>query len=336
MTAGRIFKSVYEVIQHQKSIKKYNEVRPYVKVAVAERANFRVQILHYYFLNTDVYKPSLEPKHILGGHNNNLIEINQVTALAYSTSGELAVCDYSKSKISIISPVYELIKTIYIGYHFERGLHVVVEDFDSKEDRRENRIVPNYEKKPKLEVPVEAQPQSNNNNASEKGDTSKKDKNVGTSSEKKGVRGAEGAQRAKRTASEDGSSNSPSRQQSVKMGLSTSKVKGKVGGEAEGAGDKKVNIGESGDKDPARESRRQSQVVTLAPFEPSSPSHRASVLGQGPPGHSRGESSSKSGPGKHRAQIVDPREDTKCYTVSFAKDGKLVVGFKGSARKSKR
>ena len=106
------------------AIKKYNKVlrhgtdpRPCVMISVADCGNSRIQIFKYYYtVVMDLYVPSIEVSSIIGGIRKRVVELQEPTAVAYTPTGELVICDSGSRKLILLSKRLDLIRVLSIGF----------------------------------------------------------------------------------------------------------------------------------------------------------------------------------------------------------------------------
>jgi hypothetical protein len=80
--------------------------RPYVLIAVTDKGNRRVQVMKYFWMSSELFVPAIVPFFVIGGVNNGCnCQLVQPQGIAFTPTGEVAVCDDNTREISIISTV---------------------------------------------------------------------------------------------------------------------------------------------------------------------------------------------------------------------------------------
>jgi hypothetical protein len=110
--------SLLSLLKKMKFLKNFKDPRPFVKIAVADFENARVQLLKFNWSNSDIlFKPGLSPMQVIGGSKRIFCTLLAPSCVSYSPSGELAVCDPGNGNCVIIfSDILSVIKKIFLGF----------------------------------------------------------------------------------------------------------------------------------------------------------------------------------------------------------------------------
>ena len=87
-------------------------------IAVTDKGNKRVQVMKYFWMSSELFLPDIVPFFVIGGVNNgcNCQLINPLS-IAFTPTGEIAVCDDNTRRIHIVSPVSKsVIKVINLSF----------------------------------------------------------------------------------------------------------------------------------------------------------------------------------------------------------------------------
>lgn len=80
--------------------------RPFVLIAVTEKGNRRVQVLKYFWMSSELFRPVIVPFFVIGGVNDSCnCHLVHPQSVAFTPTGEVAVCDDQARQISIVSTV---------------------------------------------------------------------------------------------------------------------------------------------------------------------------------------------------------------------------------------
>jgi hypothetical protein len=145
---GPFYPSLWDLIKCQKHLKnKANDPRPYVNIAVAEREGFRVQIFKYYWTKSEIFIPTIELSNLIGGFENNFFELQSPSCVAYSSTGELALCDTGQKKVYLLTRYMGLIKYINASFISKISSEFLTDHNSpkSKEKGKTDRFAKKYE-----------------------------------------------------------------------------------------------------------------------------------------------------------------------------------------------
>lgn len=108
--------------RYSKYLRHDADPRPFVSIAVADVGNRRVQLFKYYFtVVPDLYVPALDFFAIIGGSNCRVLKLHEPTAVAYTATGELVICDCGIRKVVILSKQLTVIASIAIGFELSKN-----------------------------------------------------------------------------------------------------------------------------------------------------------------------------------------------------------------------
>lgn len=137
---GPFYPSLWDLIKAQKHLKnKANDPRPYVNIAVAEREGFRVQIFKYYWTKSEIFIPTIELSYTIGGFENLLFELKSPSCVAYSSTGELALCDIGQKKVFLLTRYMGLIKCIDTSFKTKISSEFLT-DHNSLQSKEKSKI----------------------------------------------------------------------------------------------------------------------------------------------------------------------------------------------------
>lgn len=111
---GPLFKSIWHFVLAQKYLRKPSDMRPFAYIAVADLDNARVQILRYFWTNTEFFIPSLEHYITIGGIRKRFFPLLAPSDVSFSPTGELAICDVDK--VVILAPTMAVVKVLRQAY----------------------------------------------------------------------------------------------------------------------------------------------------------------------------------------------------------------------------
>jgi hypothetical protein len=103
-SGGQFYDSLLDMVMRNTFLDKtgQGDKRKSALVAVADQDNARVQILRFFWTNSDVCKPMFKHVFTVGGLRENYVELRKPVQVAYSATGELAICDQSLKQVYII------------------------------------------------------------------------------------------------------------------------------------------------------------------------------------------------------------------------------------------
>ncbi len=91
----------------------FADPRPYVRIAVAETNNNRIQIFRFYWMSSLLYTPEIVLQCVIGGYKNEQgIQVKNVTSVSFSPTGELAVCDMGMKHVLLLSSTMTVLRKI--------------------------------------------------------------------------------------------------------------------------------------------------------------------------------------------------------------------------------
>jgi hypothetical protein len=111
-----LYPSLIDLIISQRGLYIRSDPRQYVLVAAVDKDNYRIQIFKFYYTDTFIYTPKMQFIHVIGGPKNRYIELMKPTAVSYSPTGELAICDVGLRRVIIMSITMNLIKWFNIPF----------------------------------------------------------------------------------------------------------------------------------------------------------------------------------------------------------------------------
>lgn len=111
-----LYPSLIDLIISQRGMYIRSDPRQYVYVAVVDKGNYRVQVFKFYYTDTFIYTPKMQFIHMIGGSKNRYVELMKPTAVSYSPTGELAICDVGLRRVMIMSITMSLIKWFNIPF----------------------------------------------------------------------------------------------------------------------------------------------------------------------------------------------------------------------------
>jgi hypothetical protein len=80
--------------------------RPYVLIAVNDKGNRRVQVFKYFWMTSELFLPAVIPFFVIGGPSGGCgVHLPSPQSIAFTPTGEVAVCDDQTREISIVSCV---------------------------------------------------------------------------------------------------------------------------------------------------------------------------------------------------------------------------------------
>jgi len=110
------YPSIWHLILDQKQLSKpVSESRPYALIAVADPENFRVQILRYFWTESEFFSPSLDYLLTVGGLRGHFYPLRDPVDVSYSPTGELAIAD--TDRVIILTPYMTLAKEVALPYN---------------------------------------------------------------------------------------------------------------------------------------------------------------------------------------------------------------------------
>ena len=153
--SGAVFTGIVDFLRHQKRFRLSlgADHRSFATVAVADRGNRRVQVLKMFWEKSDWFQPSAHVLFIIGGARPDeadsdgedsepeemdgrtgkgrkgvgkgkkkrgkqwrLVNLLDPVSVAYSASGDLAVCDSGAGKVYLLSKHMEVMRTVSIAF----------------------------------------------------------------------------------------------------------------------------------------------------------------------------------------------------------------------------
>ena len=112
-----LYPSLIDLIITQRGLYIRSDPRKYVYVAAVDKGNYRVQVFKFYYTDTFIYTPKMQFIHMIGGSKNRHVELMKPTAVNYSPTGELAICDMGLRRVMIMSITMSLIKWFNIPFN---------------------------------------------------------------------------------------------------------------------------------------------------------------------------------------------------------------------------
>lgn len=114
------------ICKYNKFLRHGRDKRAFVNIAVADVGNHRVQIFKYYYSTyPDLYLPELEVDSVVGGAREQVVHLEEPVAVAYTTTGELIICDVSIKKVVILSPAMHVIVNRHFSFDFSPNMHLI-------------------------------------------------------------------------------------------------------------------------------------------------------------------------------------------------------------------
>lgn len=110
--AATEYESVWSYLRQNKALRCHDDWRPFASLAVVDKGNERVQLLRYYWTNSVLYTPSLEYADTIGGIRGRRRRLADPSCVAYSRTGELAICDASLQQVLLFAPTLQLIAVL--------------------------------------------------------------------------------------------------------------------------------------------------------------------------------------------------------------------------------
>lgn len=96
--------SVWALLRGWKTVRKGSDRRPYALIAVADTENSRVQIFKFYWTESPIFAPEIRLYQVIGGvRKAGGHKLVRPVSVAYSGSGDLAICDESAHKIIVLA-----------------------------------------------------------------------------------------------------------------------------------------------------------------------------------------------------------------------------------------
>lgn len=86
-------------------------------IAVVDSKNQRVQIFNYYWSESPLYCQEVKLMYVIGGYKSCCgVKLIQPTAVSYSSTGDLAICDPGLKSVLVLSSAMLLLRTITVPF----------------------------------------------------------------------------------------------------------------------------------------------------------------------------------------------------------------------------
>jgi len=109
--------SVWDVVRNYREFKKMLDPRPYVLFAVVDYNNRRVQVFKYMWMQSDIYVPEVRLAYVVGGYKRGCgVALREPTSVAFTSTGELCICDYSAKQVLVLSHTMQCIHTLGVPF----------------------------------------------------------------------------------------------------------------------------------------------------------------------------------------------------------------------------
>jgi hypothetical protein len=79
--------------------------------------------LKFNWTSSKLFKPELKPIQIIGGEKSLFLKLLNPNSVAFSPTGELAICDIKQKSVIILSKYFSIIKRVFLGFSTSRIIH---------------------------------------------------------------------------------------------------------------------------------------------------------------------------------------------------------------------
>jgi len=130
---GRTWPCIWDLIKSMRFLKKCDDPRPSILIAVAEQENYRVQVFKYYWTKSNIFAPTIELAYVVGGHDDRYFELGNPCSVSFSSTGELAICDSNKKQVLILSQYMDLVRVVNTPHKYIIS-NILKQDKDAKKN----------------------------------------------------------------------------------------------------------------------------------------------------------------------------------------------------------
>ena len=114
------YQSLHELVKSLDFCTRIHEKRPYVYVGVSERSNNRVQIFRLFWIRNNIYRPTFEIIHILGGQKELKVKLKYPMSIDFSPFGDLVICDVGLRRVFLFTPLINLVKSFTVPFKYDQ------------------------------------------------------------------------------------------------------------------------------------------------------------------------------------------------------------------------